>query len=148
MKKQTTILLASTLIVTSVLANNSKQMTFESDVLPVCGVEVNTTDGSVNFNDTQQKSAAQFTVKTNSSSGTAKVKFNAINASDNITDKNGFFEVNANNQQKEDINWKNPKDIDAEHNIRHEVFAMVPHNSNTITSGTASVTTTLEVTCN
>ena len=89
-----------------------------------------------------------FTVKTNSNKGNAKISFKNIDPSDNIKDKDGFFEVGKNKGQLKEINWKHPKDLIIKHDEKQDVYAFVPENSSSIISGTAKVTTTLEVTCN
>tara|TARA_B100001063_G_C16675294_1_gene508710 strand:- start:460 stop:906 length:447 start_codon:yes stop_codon:yes gene_type:complete len=126
----------------------AKTMTFETEVLPVCGVIIDKANGSINFNDTTSVDAASFTVKTNSNKGNAKISFNNINPSDNIKHKDGFFEIGKNKGSLEEINWKNPKDLTIKHDEKQEVYAFVPQNSSSIISGTARVTTTLEVSCN
>ncbi|QKJ21958.1 hypothetical protein [Poseidonibacter lekithochrous] len=126
----------------------AKTMTFETEVLPVCGIIIDKSNGSINFDDTTSVDAASFTVKTNSNKGNAKISFNNINPSDNIKHKDGFFEIGKNKGKLEEINWKNPKDLTIKHDEKQEVYAFVPQNSSSIISGTARVSTTLEVSCN
>ncbi len=136
------------LLASSSFANQSKNITFETNVLPVCGIIIEKSDGEIKFSDTQSKEAASFTVKTNSNKGQATVSFNNINPTDNITNKDGFFEVGKNKGKLKDIDWKNPKDFDAKHNEKQEIYAVVPKHSSSIISGIARVTTTLQVACN
>lgn len=143
--------MALSLLSTNLFASHhggNKQITFETNVLPVCGVMIEKSDGSIKFNDTQSNEAASFTVKTNSNKGHATVSFNNINPSDNITNKEGFFEVGKNKGKSETIDWKNPKDFEVKHDEEQEILAVVPQDSNSITSGIARVTTTLQVACN
>jgi len=140
-----TILLSS-LLVSTVYA--SKQMVFKTEVLPVCGIEVDDAMGSVNFSDSDTStSSAIFTVQTNHQDGYALVSFSGKNKSDNITNKDGYFEVVDKQNNKTQIDWNNPQSAYGYHDEKQEVFAMVPQESNTILAGTASVTTTLEVRC-
>ena len=136
------------LLASSSFANQSKNITFETNVLPVCGIIIEKSDGEIKFSDTQSKEAASFTVKTNSNKGQATVSFNNINPTDNITDKDGYFSVGKNKGQAEDIEWNDPESLEIKHDEKQEIYAVVPQNSNSITSGIARVTTTLEVSCN
>jgi len=136
------------LLSSSLFANQNKNITFETNVLPVCGITIEKSDGGIKFNDTQSKEAASFTVKTNSKKGQATVSFNNINPTDNITDKDGFFEVGKNKGRLETIDWKNPKNFDVKHDEKQEIYALVPKYSSSIISGVARVTTTLQVACN
>ena len=149
MKKKLILVPSITLgLCSSVFASANKQITFETDVLPVCGVIIEKSDGSIKFDDTVSKEPAKVTVKTNSKKGHATLSFNSINPTDNIKNQDGFFEVGKNRGSLETIDWKSPKSIDVKHDEEQEVFAVIPKNSSSITSGLARVTTTLEVACN
>lgn len=149
MKKK--YILASSIILglsSNAFASTNKQITFETNVLPVCGVVIEKSDGSIKFDDTVSSEPAKVTVKTNSKKGHATLSFNSINPTDNIKNQDGFFEIGKNRGNLESIEWKNPKSIDVKHDEEQDVFAVVPQNSSSITSGLARVTTTLEVACN
>jgi len=135
-------------LTSSVFASASKQITFETNVSPVCGVVIEKSDGSIKFDDTVSSEPAKVTVKTNSKEGHATLSFNSINPTDNIKNQDGFFEIGKNRGSLESIEWKNPKSIDVKHDEEQDVFAVVPQSSSSITSGLARVTTTLEVACN
>jgi len=137
--------LLSSILLSTVYA--SKQMVFKTEVLPVCGIEVDGAMGSINFSDSISPSSATFTVQTNHQDGYALVSFSGINTSDNITNKDGYFEVVDKQNNKTQIDWNNPQSAYGYHDEQQEVFAIVPQESNTILAGTASVTTTLEVRC-
>jgi len=137
--------LLSSILLSSAYA--SKQMVFKTEILPVCGIEVDDAMGSINFSDSISPSSAAFTVQTNHRNGYAIVSFTGIDTTDNITNKDGYFEVLDKFNNKTPIDWNNPQSAYGYHNEKQEVFAMVPQESNTILAGTASVTTTLEVRC-
>lgn len=139
-----TTLLTSLLLSTT---HASKQMVFKTEILPVCGIEIDDAMGNVNFSDTTSASSAAFTVQTNHQNGYAIVSFTGIDTTDNITNKDGYFEVFDPNNNKTTVDWNQPQSAQSNHNEKQEVFAMVPRQSNTIIAGTASVTTTLEVRC-
>ena len=137
--------LLSSFLVSAVYAN--KQMVFTTEVLSVCGIEVDDSVGSINFSDSTNTSSAAFTVQTNHQNGYATVSFKEIDSTENISNKDGYFELIDNNNNKTSIDWNNPQSSYGYHNEKQEVFAMVPQQSNTILAGMARVTTTLEVRC-